>query len=275
MADDKKQEEFKLVKLFRPLNTEMSTEAKSKAMNEDNVSYTLTYFKLSAMASTARDLLAYGKVNWKNNLLDVATWQQEPVATPFGYMPMLEIHNSTGEGVVICEQMVVDLYLAKKFKLLGKNDYEDTVIQAIYSAAQSVRERYSVGVAWTGENNKERALDIFLRAHFPKWLEATEKVLLDNVKHGGAAGYFVGNELTLAEIHVANIIDHFSHQPPGKKTLALIPKDSLIWKAKAHVEAQPEIKAWRQSEEYQSCIQSSNTLYKVTFPNWVEDETSH
>ncbi|KAF9978144.1 Glutathione S-transferase S1 [Actinomortierella ambigua] len=267
-----KKEEFKLVKKFRPLHTDISTEAKSKAMNEADVSYTLTYFKLSAMASTARDMLAYGKTNWKNNLREISTWQQEPVATPFGYMPMLEIHNSTGEDVVVSEQMVIDLYLAKKFKLLGKNDYEDVVIQAIYSSAQYVRERYSVGVAWTGENNKERGLDIFLRAHFPKWLEATEKVLQDNVKHGGEPGYFVGNELSLADIHVANVVDHFSHQPTGKMILALIPKDSLVWKVIENVEANPEIKVWRQSEEYQICVQSSKTLYKVTFPNLKDDE---
>ncbi|KAG0227565.1 hypothetical protein BGW42_002835 [Actinomortierella wolfii] len=260
------------VKQYRTLHSDMSTEAKSKAMNENEVSYTLTYFNLSSMASTARDLLAYGKANWKNNLIEITDWQQAPSATPFGVMPVLEIHNSTSEDVVVAEQMVIDLYLARKFKLLGKNDYEETVIQAVYSSSQYVRERYSVGVAWTGDNHKDTAVERFLVYFFPSWVKSTTKILEDNVKHGGTPGYFIGNELTLAEIHTANVLDYFSHQPIAKKIMELIPEDSLIWKSKALVEANPEIKAWRETDAYKSLALSSKTLYKRTLPKYAEEE---
>jgi hypothetical protein len=77
--------------------------------------------------------------------------------------------------------------------------------------------------------------------------------------------------LSLADIHLANIIYYFSHLPSGKETTALFQKSEL-WKVKEKVEKNAEIAAWRATEECKKLAATSVIVYANSAPPKDENE---
>ncbi|KAF9289216.1 hypothetical protein BGZ68_009815 [Mortierella alpina] len=91
--------------------------------------------------------------------------------------------------------------------------------------------------------------------------------LLDHdfhLKANGSNGHFVGNQLSLADIHLANIIDHFSQLPQGPIIIPEFQKCEAIWKVKEAVDSQPDIAAWRASDECKAFVEGSIKHYMST-----------
>ncbi|KAF9083430.1 hypothetical protein BGX27_004134, partial [Mortierella sp. AM989] len=71
-------------------------------------------------------------------------------------------------------------------------------------------------------------------------------------------------QLSLADLHLVNTMDHFSHLPSGKAITAEFQKSTELMKVKKAVEESPDIAAWRASEEWKKLAEGSITVYAIT-----------
>ncbi|KAG9322601.1 hypothetical protein KVV02_007914 [Mortierella alpina] len=129
---------------FAPENT--SSAEISKALADPRpCSYKLEYFEVSGAGSVARDILAYGDADWEDRIL--TNWPAE-VNAPFGVFPVLHIKTPSGLEVKLAETLVLEHYLAKKFGLLGDNEWEEQQIKMFHSSSLYLRERLFTRVTW-------------------------------------------------------------------------------------------------------------------------------
>ncbi|KAG0056021.1 hypothetical protein BGZ83_006634 [Gryganskiella cystojenkinii] len=247
---------------LRPFISDLSTSEKAAVLSHPDVTYRLLYWDVASVGATPRDILAYGKVKWTNQLPTDDEWLRGngTVPTPFRVMPVLNIIAPDGKEVFISESIVIDHFLAKRFNLLGDNEYEEMTIKAIYNNVHYLRERAFMTMTWTYDDKRKEALERFLTRSLPRFIEDHEFQL----KQNGSNGHYVGNRLSLADIHLANVIDHFSHLPSGKETTAMFQKSEAIWKVKETVEKNAEIAAWKSTEECKAFSDMSVTCYAVT-----------
>ncbi|KAF9286489.1 Glutathione S-transferase S1 [Mortierella alpina] len=241
---------------FAPEN--VSSADISKALADPRpCSYKIEYFEVSGAGGVARDILAFGEADWED--LMVTNWPAE-VKAPFGVFPVLHIKTASGQEVQLAETLVIEQYLAKKFGLLGDNEWEEQQIKMFHSSSLYLRERLFTRVTWNYKEVMDKALELFLSQQLPLWIETHTKHLKDN----GSNGHYVGNKISLADLLTANCIDHFAIQFGGPKIVEMIKKSPEIWKVKEKVDAEPRLQAWRQSEGYKKHISASTAMYANT-----------
>ncbi|KAF9434829.1 hypothetical protein BGZ76_007339 [Entomortierella beljakovae] len=217
-------------------------------------SYKLEYFDVSGVGSVPRDILSYGGADWENK--PIVNWPQETNA-PFGVFPVLHIRTADGIELKLAESVVIEQYLAKKFDLLGDNEWEEQQIKMFHCSSLYLRERLFMRVTWNYKEVMDKAMDRFLTQTLPQWIETHTKHLKDN----GSNGHYIGNRLSLADLQTANDIDHFTCLNNGDKILDLIKNSPEIWKVKVAVDNEPKLQQWRQSEEYKKHVSASQASY--------------
>ncbi|KAF9088156.1 hypothetical protein BGX29_004461 [Mortierella sp. GBA35] len=244
----------------RPFITDVSVEKSIKILADPNVSYCLMYWDIFSVGATSRELLAYGKVKWSNERVVEDPWEAGKIPTPFGVVPVLKIISPDNDEVIVAESMVIEQYLAKKFDLFGDNEWEDITIRGLYSNIHFFLERALTRTTWVTPDKRKRALGIFLEHFLPEFISDHEMHLRAN----GSNGHYVGNRLSLADIHLANVIEHFSHLPVANVIMPEFEKSELITKVRENVKKNPEIAAWRANPEYESLRQGSFVCYAKT-----------
>ncbi|KAK9758418.1 hypothetical protein K7432_017824 [Basidiobolus ranarum] len=219
-------------------------------------SFRLLYFPINAVCSTSRDILSYGGANFEN--IYPKDWKKEKFNTPLEALPVLYIKTKDGKDLVLSEVVVIDSFLAKKYNLLGDNDYDEQLIKIFYMSTHYLQERFATACTWSHPSVQAGQFEYFKKNMLPTWIKTHEKHLVEN----GSNGHYVGNKITLADIRTANAIAHFSQQPDSEEYINLIKKSEPIWKVKEMVESQPEIAAWRASEAYQKLEIASKEFFK-------------
>ncbi|KAF9197519.1 hypothetical protein BGZ49_002003 [Haplosporangium sp. Z 27] len=155
--------------------------------------------------------------------------------------------------------MVIDVFLAERFGLLGDNKYESLTIQSMYSSIHYLRERTFSEVAGVPEDHRFKTRGLFMKHTLKKFLEDHDFHLRDN----GSNGHHVGNKLSLADIHLSNVIHFWETMPWGKMVLDEFKRYESIWKVKETVDNVPEIAAWRATPEFKK--------YEVQSVGWYAD----
>ncbi|KAF8945892.1 hypothetical protein BGZ47_001780 [Haplosporangium gracile] len=197
------------------------------------IHFTLTYFELASVGSTARELLEYAGVNHTKNTVT-------------------DLHLS--------ESIVVDTFLAERFGLMGDNAWEANLIRMFYINMQYLRERtFTVAFAEPMEQRvKNRAW--FLDNILKKFLQDHEY----HLKNNGSNGHYVGDKVSLADIHIWNIVHFFGTVPWGQKVIDEFKRHSLVWKVKETVDGISQLAKWRASEEFKATERHSIADYSDT-----------
>jgi len=86
---------------------------------------------------------------------------------------------------------VIDHYLAKKFNLLGANEWEEQTIKAYYNNIHYLRERSFMNVTWTYADKRKVALERFMKNSLPTFIAEHEFHLRTN----GSNGHYMGNKV--------------------------------------------------------------------------------
>lgn len=91
----------------------------------------------------------------------------------------------------MAETIVVDQFLAKRFHLLGDNEWEEFQIKGFYSNIHYLRERSFMNVTFTHADKRKIALEKFLTKTLPAFIEDHEFHLRAN----GSNGHYVGDKV--------------------------------------------------------------------------------
>ena len=89
------------------------------------------------------------------------------------------------------ESIVIDMFLAERFGLMGDNEWEKLAISSFYSNIYFLRERTFTEVQDVPKEAKKEAREIFFKYTLRKFLEDHEYHLLEN----GNNGHYVGNKV--------------------------------------------------------------------------------
>merc|ERR1712004_869374 len=169
----------------------------------------LTYFNLRARGEPCRLLLAYGGIKYEDERIappwdPTSTWATLKPTTPFGQLPVL-----SWDGVEICQSMAAARFIAREVGLAGNSSLEQAQDEA----------------------GLKNFADVTLQAA----LGQLEKKL---IARGGQ--YFVGNNLTWADLHVYM----YATDGMDKAVLAKFPKLANLVERVGNV---PNIKTWVES----------------------------
>ncbi|KAF9162576.1 hypothetical protein DFQ26_003419 [Actinomortierella ambigua] len=186
-------------------------------------------------------------------------WEEKHI-TPLGVLPVLKIHTPKIKDIIISEAIVIDFYLAKKAGLLGNNEWEEQVIKSIYSSAHYLRERFFMRVTYIDQESKKRNFSRFMEFLLPHFIRTMEFHLQDN----GANGFFMGDRLSLADIHVAAVMDHFFLQPMGEPIRKVLEASELLMKVKQSVDNEPRLASWKKTQQYKVLEEETIQFYAVS-----------
>jgi glutathione S-transferase len=93
--------------------------------------------------------------------------------------------------MVLSESIVIDHYLAKRFNLLGDNEWQEWAIKSHYSNIHYLRERSLMKMTWTWADKRQEALELFLEVTLPGFIENHEF----HLKANGSNGHYVGERV--------------------------------------------------------------------------------
>ena len=86
--------------------------------------FKLYYFNVNARGAMARGILSYAKANWEDHQITNSEWGEKrdfyQKICEYGQVPVLEY-----KGKFYAQSLAIELFLGKKFKLLGDNDDEE------------------------------------------------------------------------------------------------------------------------------------------------------
>merc|ERR1711874_850849 len=93
--------------------------------------YKLTYFNLRGRGELIRLVFAYAGQEYEDFRFEIAQWPEFKPKMPFKQAPILEV-----DGTVLTQSHSIARYLARTFKIAGKNDLEqaqtDEYVDLVY-----------------------------------------------------------------------------------------------------------------------------------------------
>merc|ERR1712018_1085552 len=190
----------------------------------------LTYFNLRARGEPCRLLLAYDGIKYEDNRIAPpwdpnTTWASLKPTTPFGQQPVLN-----WDGVEICQSMAAARFIAREVGLAGNNSLEQAQVDEVVDVIQDLINAWVKLYFAKDEAGLKNFDDVTLQTA----LGQLEKKL---TARGGQ--YFVGNNLTWADLHVYMYMGDLD-----KEAYAKYPKLTSLYE---RVGALPNIKAWVES----------------------------
>jgi hypothetical protein len=119
------------------------------------------------------------------------------VPTVFSALPVLKVKDcrpsskSLNHEVVLAESIIIDTFLAKRFGLLGDNEWESLTIQSFHSSINYLRERCAGSTMMVLPELRKKGRDDFLSGALVKFCEDHEH----HLKANGSNGHYVGNKV--------------------------------------------------------------------------------
>lgn len=162
--------------------------------------YKLTYFDFRALAEPARLVFALKGVEYEDNRIARDNWPQHKANYPWGSLPVLE-----EGGKMLAQSNAILRYLGKKYNLVGDNDFETAQVDELLEAMVDLRKESFSAVMEKDEAKKATLVETVKKETYPKYLKRFSEIL---EKNGGK--YFVGKNITVADINIANYLQIFS-----------------------------------------------------------------
>nr|UEN71122.1 glutathione S transferase-S4 [Glyphodes pyloalis] len=200
--------------------------------------YKLTYFPVKALAEPIRFILSYGGQEFEDDRFDRENWPKLKPNMPFGQVPVLEV-----DGKKVAQSTAICRYLAKQFGLVGKDDWENLLIDSTVDSIHDLRAKLGAyhyeSVAEAKEAKRAPLFDEII----PLYLERLDA----QVKKNG--GYFVGEKLTWADLVFVGLLDYLNFMAK----FDLLEKHENLKALKEKVLAVPAIKAWVEKRPQSEC----------------------
>ncbi|XP_006812416.2 hematopoietic prostaglandin D synthase-like [Saccoglossus kowalevskii] len=195
-------------------------------------SYKLYYFNLRARAEPSRLILAAAGVDYEDVRIKRENWPAEKASGkfPLGQMPCLEV-----DGVMLAQSNAIARYLANEHGLAGKNNMEKARADMIVDTMGDLSPHLVKIIKEQDETKKDELKKEFTSKTLPACNTSLEKLLIQN---NGGDGYFVGSELTWADLVFVN---HVQRPLPGPSSVDAFPKLKALYEK---VIALPKISEW-------------------------------
>ena len=120
---------------------------------------------------------------------------------PLGQMPVLEF-----DGVKIPQSLTIARFLAKQFRLAGRDNFEQAKVDAVVDTISEASSKFTP-LRWEkDETKKQQGIQKFFTEELPKHFQNLE--LLGKL-YGNGGPFFVGNHLTWADLYAYDAFENF------------------------------------------------------------------
>ncbi|XP_037052163.1 glutathione S-transferase-like isoform X2 [Bradysia coprophila] len=166
------------------------------------MSYKLTYFDTEGIAEPIRLLFAYAEQPFEDVRLpkdDFWPKLRPEVKSQFtwGTIPVLELSDHPGQ--MISQSMAIARFLAKRFNLVGDNDFESAKCDELCDALKDYVSTWSGILHETDPAKRAARFQTALTVETPKTFGKLNEILLAN---GGT--WLVGNRLSWTDLLLAH-----------------------------------------------------------------------
>ncbi|XP_050391094.1 probable glutathione S-transferase 7 [Patella vulgata] len=162
--------------------------------------YRLHYFDVRGRGEVARLMFNAAGQKFDDVRYTKETWPAFKPKTPFGQLPVLEV-----DGKLYGQSGAIFNYLAKELGFYGKGNLEALKVDVVIGLVNDfVPLMIKVFFIEQDEAKKKELKEKLLTEDATKFFTNFEKVLKEN----GSTGYFVGKELTMADIVVYDLADN-------------------------------------------------------------------
>ncbi|KAF9387826.1 hypothetical protein CPC16_006845 [Podila verticillata] len=146
----------------------------------------------------------------------------------------------------LAEINTIEHFLAKRAGLLGKDEWEEHQVKMYLNSTHSTISFLIHSIVPMPKEDRPAFLEKFKASKLPQWVKHHEKHLAAN----GSNGHYVGDQLTIADIKTASVIEHVvrlcGDAPQVSEELT-----PAIWAVKTNLEKNPKYQEWRATEQYQ------------------------
>lgn len=162
--------------------------------------YKLYYLNGRGRAEVSRLIFAAAGQQFEDVRYEREEFPSHKAEMPLGQVPVLEI-----DGVKLPQSLSIGRFLANRFGLAGKNDLEQAQADAVVDTATDLIIAFVPVFVEQDPTKKQELIKNFLTDELPKHLQNLE-VLGKLYGNGGA--FFVGNNLTWADLYVHSLLDY-------------------------------------------------------------------
>jgi glutathione S-transferase len=163
--------------------------------------YKLYYFNGRGRAEVSRLIFAAAGQKYEDIRWEHSEWPTHKADTPLGQMPVLEV-----DGVKIPQSITIARFLAKQFKLAGKDNLEQAKVDAVIDTLSDLFMAFVPTRMEKDEAKKQELTKKFLEEDLPKHLKNLE--ILGKL-YGNGGPFFVGNQLTWSDLLFYNVGETF------------------------------------------------------------------
>ncbi|CAF1101023.1 unnamed protein product [Adineta steineri] len=164
-------------------------------------SYKLYYFNVRSRAEVSRLIFAAAGEKYEDVRYEQDEWPAHKDEMPLGQIPVLEV-----DGVKLPQSRTIARYLAKQFHLAGKDNFEQAKVDAVVDTIYDLLNAFATPFFEKDEAKKEELTKKFLSEELPKHLQNFETL---GKLYGNGSHFFVGNQLTWADLLFYNYIQSF------------------------------------------------------------------
>nr|KAG5701497.1 hypothetical protein BaRGS_000893 [Batillaria attramentaria] len=199
----------------------------------------LFYGHSTGRAELSRLILAASGVEWEDIRFTSEEWLKYKPDSPFGQAPYLIYHGTkAGQSVAIAS------FLAREFGFAGKTNLESLRIDEVEQLVQDLVVCGSKVFFEKDETKKAEYLEKLKAEDIPKFYGFFERLLKES-----GTGYFVGNQLTMADFAVYDVVVNAMGGMVGVRLPDLEQRYPLVHALCAKVETHPNIQKYLQAQK--------------------------
>lgn len=209
-----------------------NSEVISNGPTKKKPKYELVYFNFRARAELSRLIFVVAGVEFKDTRIRPEDWLQLKPTTPCGQLPVLWVDGTTQ----ISQSHAIARYLAREFGLAGKTSLDqakaDMIVDSVIDMMAPIHPCFS-----EKDVNKKNEMRRNYEEQLPSFIEKLQNLLQQN---NDGKGYFVGDEMTWADIAVMNAW----HWIPGFGVFLPLHQYPALHEHRERVESHPNITKW-------------------------------
>ncbi|KAF9136313.1 hypothetical protein BGW39_000029 [Mortierella sp. 14UC] len=209
-------------------------------------SFDLKYFGFHGLAGNCRTLLALSGAKFTSSVPE--DWASEKPDAPFGVMPLLTETSADGKTTIhIAESDAIERYLARKFGFLGKDAFEEVLVNTFVSHDQFlISQIFAKYLINKDPEVKAANKESLITNNIVPWIKYHEQHLQAN----GANGHYVGDKTSLADVKTELVIRLI--QSMSGEDLVSESKTPAIWEVLTQLNKVEGLAAWKKTEVYKT-----------------------
>jgi prostaglandin-H2 D-isomerase / glutathione transferase len=161
--------------------------------------YKLYYFDTRGRGEIARLIFLVAGEPFEDIRYDKSQWATLRLETPLGFVPVLDY-----EGVKLPQSLAIGRFLAKQFNLAGRDNFEQAKVDAVVDTIVEGALKFIPARFETDEAKRKEMFNDYFTNVAPKLLKDLETL---SKLYGNDGPYFVGNQLTWADLLVHDVFE--------------------------------------------------------------------